>query len=148
MSFKYYAMTVMLAMQIQSAPCYANEAQASLTNGRVQLRYNIPVHLSAEEKEWYKVFQEGNMLIDGWQKISATILAKTPADQLESQRIALENLGNKIGREWCRPNGVRKVNSSMLQDWGSILKKTAKHEPLKLAQAIAYIDQEVDAVLD
>ena len=74
MSFKYYAITVVLAMQIQAAPCCANEAQASLTGGQVQLRYNIPVHLSAEEKEWYKVFQEGNMLIDGWQKISANLL--------------------------------------------------------------------------
>lgn len=148
MSFKYYAMTVVLAVQFYAAPCYANEAQASLTSGRLQYQYTIPENLSAEEKGWFKVFQEGNMLIDGWQKISATILAKTPSEQREEQRIALDNLGKKIGMEWCRPNGVRKVNSSMLQDWGSVLKKTAKHEPLKLAQAIAYIDQEVDAVLD
>jgi hypothetical protein len=50
--------------------------------------------------------------------------------------------------EWCRPNAVRKVNSSMLQEWGDILKKTARKNPQQLASAIAYIDQELDAVLD
>jgi hypothetical protein len=50
--------------------------------------------------------------------------------------------------EWCRPNATRKVDSSMLQDWGDILRKTARKNPQQLAKAIAYIDQEVDAVLD
>jgi hypothetical protein len=50
--------------------------------------------------------------------------------------------------EWSRPNAVRKVNSSMLQEWGDILRKTARTNPQKLAWAITYIDQEVDAVLD
>ena len=50
--------------------------------------------------------------------------------------------------EWCRPNGVRRVNASMLKEWGDILRKTARSNPRQLASAIAYIDQEVDSALD
>jgi hypothetical protein len=124
----------------------ASEAQAALT-GRPPV-YEIPPKLNPDEKRWFKIFQEGNVLSDGWQEISAEILAKTPAAQRQAQRRALENLGNKIGMEWSRPNAIRKVNSSMLKQWGDILRKTARTNPKQLARAIAFIDQEVDAVLD
>jgi hypothetical protein len=104
--------------------------------------------LNADEKYWFKVFQEGNILAIGWQEISAEIMAKTPPEQRPEQKIALDTLGRKIGMEWSRPNSVRKVSSSMLQEWGSILRKTAKKNPQQLAQAIVFIDQEVDGVLD
>jgi hypothetical protein len=124
----------------------ASEAQAALT-GRMPV-YEIPAKLNPEERRWFKVFQEGNFLSDGWQEISAEILAKTPAAQRQAQRAALENLGNKIGMEWSRPNAIRKVDSAMLQEWGDILRRTARTNPLQLAKAIASIDQKVDAVLD
>ena len=126
----------------------ASEAQAALMAGSAGHRYVIPAKLSAEEQRWFKVFQDGNLVSEGWQEISAEILAKTPPEQRPAQKEALENLGTKIGTEWCRPNGVRKVNSSMLLEWGDILRKTARTNPQQLAKAIAYIDHEVDAVLD
>lgn len=127
----------------------AGEAQAALTGGRMPVhRYEIPSQLNAEERRWFKVFQEGNFLSDGWQDIAAEILTKTPPEQRQEQKKALDHLGYKIGLEWCRPNAVRKVDSSMLQEWGDILRKTARNNPKQLAKAIAYIDQEVDAVLD
>lgn len=131
------------------APSFAGEAQAALTGGRMpEHRYEIPPQLNAEERRWFKVFQEGNFLSDGWLDISAEILAKTPPEQRHEQKKALEQLGYKIGLEWCRPNAVRKVDSSMLQEWGDILRKTARNNPKQLAKAIAYIDREVDTVLD
>lgn len=126
----------------------AGEAQASTLSRGAGYHYEIPANLSPEEKTWFKVFQEGNFLSIGWQEISAEIMAKTPPEQRSTQKAALENLGNKIGMEWCRPNRVRKVDSSMLVEWGDILRKTARKNPQQLAKAIAYIDQEVDAVLD
>ncbi len=137
---------VMLVFRI--TPSAASEAQAALTGRMPVYQYKIPAQLNAEEKHWFKVFQEGNFLSDGWQDISTEILAKTPPEQRPSQRTALENLGNKIGMAWCRPNAIRKVDSSMLQDWGDILRKTARKNPQQLAKAIAYIDQKVDAVLN
>jgi len=127
---------------------HASEAQAALTGRTSVYRYEIPESLSPEEKNWFKTFQEGNFLSEGWQQISAEIMAKTPPEQRSAQKIALDNLGKKIGMEWSRANDVRKVDSTMLQEWGDILRTTARKNPQQLASAIAYIDQEVDAVLD
>jgi len=146
--FIYLGMAILLSMQMYCQHALANEAQAALTGRSSTCRYEIPESLNADEKYWFKVFQEGNILAIGWQEISAEIMAKTPPDQRPEQKIALDNLGRKIGMEWSRPNSVRKVSSSMLQEWGSILRKTAKKNPQQLAQAIVFINQEVDAVLD
>jgi len=126
----------------------AADAPAPASKKRVAYAYVVPAHLTPEERGWFKTFQEGNILSIGWQEISAEIMDKTPPEQKEAQLVALENLGTKIGIEWSRPNGVRKVDSSMLLEWGDILRKTARTNPQQLAKAIDYIDQEVDAVLD
>lgn len=125
----------------------AADAQSGASAGKSAYHYEIPAHLTPEERNWFRVFQEGNFLSEGWQAISAEIMAKTPPEQQPSQKIALENLGRKIGMEWCRPNTVRRVNSSMLKEWGDILRKTARTNPGKLASAIAFIDREVDSAL-
>jgi hypothetical protein len=139
----FWAMTVLFGTRAS-----ASEAQAALVGGSAGHRYVIPARLSADEQRWFKVFQNGNFISEGWQEISAEILAKTPPEQRPAQKEALDNLGTKIGMEWCRPNGVRKVDSSKLLEWGDILRKTARTNPQQLAKAIDYIDQEVDAVLD
>lgn len=145
----FLAIAIFLTMQIAGAQSYASEAQAALT-GRTTTpsRYEIPESLTPEEKSWFKTFQEGNILAMGWQEISSEILARTAPEKRQEQKIALANLGRRIGMEWCRQNRVRKVDTSMLQEWGGILRKTAKKNPQQLAQAITYINQELDAVLD
>lgn len=148
MRFIYLGMALFLSVQAYSAPLQANEAQAALTARTSAYQYEIPETLTPEEKAWFKTFQEGNILAMGWQEITAEILARTSMDKRQEQRIALESLGRKIGMEWCRQNRVRKVNTSMLQEWGGVLRKTAKKNPQQLAQAITYINQELDAVLD
>lgn len=126
----------------------AADAPAPTATKRMAYAYVIPAHLTPEEKGWFKTFQEGNFLSIGWQEISAEIMDKTPPEQKDAQLVALENLGTKIGLEWCRPNAVRKVNSSMLKEWGDILRNTARTNPAQLASAIAFIDRKVDSVLD
>lgn len=123
-------------------------AQAVLPQQHVAPQYEIPAQLTAEERDWFKTFQEGNFLSEGWQSIASEIMSRTPPEQQPGQKIALDNLGKKIGMEWCRPNAIRRVNSSMLKEWGDILRKTARTNPQQLASAIAYIDREVDSVLD
>nr|WP_320009826.1 hypothetical protein [uncultured Desulfobulbus sp.] len=125
-----------------------NEAKNPATQG-IQVRaYDIPPHLTEEERSWFITFQEGNILSKGWQAITAELMEKTAPEQRAEQKIALANLGEKIGSEWCRPNAVRRVNSSMLKEWGDILHNTANHEPQQLASAIASINRELDAILD
>ncbi|WP_310598698.1 hypothetical protein [Desulfobulbus sp.] len=132
-------------------PVTAGDALASVATGPAAghtYSYEIPSSLNSEERKWFQIFQEGNLLSEGWQDISAEILAKTPPEQRPAQKVALDNLGKKIGMEWCRPNAVRRVDSSMLVAWGDILRTTARKNPQQLAMAIAYIDQKVDAALD
>ena len=142
------ASAVALFLLLGQGAVRAAEAPAPVVNKRVAYNYVIPAHLTAEEKGWFKTFQDGNFLSIGWQEISAEIMDKTPPDQKAAQLEALEALGTKIGLEWCRPNAVRKVNSSMLKEWGDILRKTARTNPAQLASAIAFIDRKVDSVLD
>lgn len=139
---------VCCCLLLQGVPVHATDAQPAAPVGKVVYHYEIPENLTPAERSWFRTFQEGNFLSIGWQAISAEIMAKTPPDQQSSQKIALDNLGRKIGMEWCRPNAVRKVNSSMLKEWGDILRKTARTNPQELASAIAYIDRKVTAVLD
>lgn len=137
-----------LALAVSSAHA-ANEAQTSELEALsvVPLQYAIPGHLSSSERSWFKTFQEGNLVSDGWQKISADILTRTPEKDRPAQKAALASLGMKIGLDWCRSNSERKVTTSMLREWGDILKKTADKNPHQLRQVIARIDQEVDNVL-
>lgn len=137
---------LILALPFSSADA-ANEVQASGLEALSGVQYTIPAHLSSSERSWFKTFQEGNLVSDGWQKISADILARTPEKDRPAQKAALASLGMKIGLDWCRSNSERKVTTSMLREWGDILKKTAHKSPHRLRQVIAMIDQEVDEVL-
>lgn len=131
----------------QSNLSYASEAQASVyppvpieSNGEVAF-------LSDQEKEWYREFQEGNLFSDGWQEISSEILAKTPENNREQQREILHNLGHRIGMEWCKDNTIRRIDTSLLKKWGSLLKDTAREKPEQLNQVVASIKKEVDTLL-
>ena len=104
--------------------------------------------LSPEELKWYKTFQEGTFLIEGWKDITRKILANTPVELREHQRRRLEQLGRKIGMEWSRENAVRKVDNKMLKQWGDALKKAAKTNPEHLPNVIASIDEELDNLLN
>ncbi|HHD63975.1 MAG TPA: hypothetical protein ENK96_06350 [Desulfobulbaceae bacterium] len=104
--------------------------------------------LTAEEMKWYKTFQEGTFLIEGWKDITKNILAHTPEKLREHQQCRLEQLGRKIGMEWSRENAVRRVDNNMLQQWGKELKKAAKKNPKQLPEVIASIDQQLDNLLN
>lgn len=148
MKFICLGMVIIFSALVYGTPAPASEAQAALTSRSSTHRYEIPESLSADEKSWFKVFQDGNFLAMGWQEITSEIMARTPPEKQHEQKLALDALGKKIGMEWSRPNKVRKVSTSMLQDWGDILRNTAKKNPQQLTRAIAHIDHEVDAVLD
>jgi len=60
----------------------------------------------------------------------------------------LTSMGNKIGREWCKANGERKIDTSMLKKWGDKLRYTSKNEPHLLAEVLDSIDGEINSLLD
>jgi len=105
-------------------------------------------NLSQEERKWFKTFQDGTFFVDGWIDITKELLASTPEGLRESQKKHLEQLGLKIGLEWCKSNAIRRVDTKMLQQWGKSLKKTARKNPEQLSEIIVSIDQEVDNILN
>ena len=80
-----------------------NEAKNPATQG-IQVRaYDIPPHLTEEERSWFITFQEGNILSKGWQAITAELMEKTAPEQRAEQKIALANLGKKSGANGVVP---------------------------------------------
>lgn len=103
--------------------------------------------VTVEVKDWYAKFLKGTLLVDGWNDVTKKILAKTNEKDRENRRTAMKKLGEKIGWEWAKDNDIRKIDTEMLKKWGSYLKKTADDNPAKLAEVIAEINKEVDALL-
>lgn len=104
--------------------------------------------MTVEEKEWFVTFLEGTFYADGWQEISSDILVKISSEERERRKIILNELGYKIGSEWCKGNTSRKIDTAMLKKWGGLLKSTAAEEPHLLAQVIEDIDGEVNSLID
>lgn len=126
-----------------------NTALENTAVASVQPNYSLDINsLSLEERKWFKTFQEGTLLIDGWQDIVEKLLANTPEELRGNQKKHLDQLGLKIGLEWSKDNAVRRVDSRMLQQWGKTLKKTAMKNPEQLSEVIVFIDQEVDDILN
>ena len=129
-------------------PIQAIGSQKKSVSREVQVNSLQCRQLSAEEKKWFTKFQEGTVLVQGWQQISQDILAKTPLEYQEEQRKALERLGYRIGYEWSKNNKIRKIDNKMLRQWGRMLKKTARKDPYLIKEVIDDIDQTVASLLN
>ncbi|WP_028582428.1 hypothetical protein [Desulfogranum japonicum] len=135
-----YAPLQSVADQIDQRPTEQHEMQ--------EKSYSIPPELTPEELKWYVKFQEGGLLVDGWQDIAAGIIEKTPVTEKAAQEELLQALGYKIGLEWCKDNEIRKVDTSMLKEWGNKLKDTAKKNPENLDVVLLDINSELDSLLN
>jgi hypothetical protein len=111
-----------------------------LSNGSLQ-------RLDDEALEWYETFQEGGMLFDGWQEISADVVAKVPEEAKLKTKVIMLALGLKIGCEWSKENDVRKISTSMLKDWGKQLKETVSDAPDHISVVLSSIEHEVNELL-
>ena len=129
-------------------PFQAAGEQTLYENNEQQVTVISVDKLSPEEKEWFAKFLEGSLFVQGWKGITADILAKTPEDLQEEQRLALETLGTKIGCEWSKDNDTRKIDTDMLKQWGKQLKQTVTDNPHQVSQVIAEINQRVAMLLN
>lgn len=138
---------LILLLLVLSGAESATIAEASLGEKKTTIgKYDVS-GMSEKEREWFITFLKGNFFADGWEEISAEILTKTEEQQKEHQQVKLDKLGYKIGREWCKGNDVRKINTSMLKKWGKKLKNTADDAPHLLPAVIEEISQEVNILL-
>lgn len=103
--------------------------------------------MNKEEKKWYKKFQKGLMLFDGWEQISQDILSGSPEEERDKLEPLLDTLGVRIGTEWSKANEVRKIDTDMLKKWGKRLKKAKKKGSEILSSEVQTIHKEVEEIL-
>lgn len=135
----------MLALPASKA-C-AGVAEAAIGPDTVYTHQYDLTGLTSEERKWFNTFLEGTFFADGWQEISHNILLKMDEQEREAQRSVLSRLGYKIGREWCKENKERKIDTPMLKEWGDRLQTTAEEDPQLLVEVLRDIDIEVDSIL-
>lgn len=147
---RYLIIGFFLHMSIvaQAAQGFAGVAEASISSDHHYTMHYDLTGLSERERDWFLTFIKGNILAEGWGRITDNLLRHVTEEEQGQQRLLLIRLGTKIGREWCRDNHVRRIDNSKLRQWGSQLKKTAAHEPQRLAEVIRNIDGEVDSLLN
>lgn len=148
MRYIFIAFLLQLIAVLPYSASYAGVAEAS--TGRpdgYQHNYDLS-DLSPEERDWFVKFIEGTFFADGWQEIADEILVQLPEDLRRQKQRKLNELGNKIGREWCKDNDIRKIDTDMLKQWGYLLRSTAEDDPHLLANIIDHIDGEVDSLID
>ena len=100
-----------------------------------------------DEEEWFRKFYEGTFLIKGWKSRMKEVLQPFSPAERDKMRAQLDNLGEKMGREWARDNKVRRVDTPLLQKWGQDLLNAKKKGPDVLAETIRILDTEVDDLL-
>ncbi len=103
--------------------------------------------LSDDEREWYRRFQEGVLFFDGWMAISEELLEIFPEDSWPDKQALMQRLGIKIGTEWARKNSERKIDTTMLQDWGDQLRFARGCGAEATVLALQQIEREVDRIL-
>lgn len=103
--------------------------------------------ITKHEKEWYRKFQKGTFLIRGWQSRKKEILSSVPTTKKENLGALLDNLGEKIGKEWAKDRSERRIDTPMLQRWGEKLRKSQKKGSDQLVAEIRKLDTEVDDML-
>lgn len=148
MRYIFIAFLFQLLIALPVSKSYAGVAHASTGKSTDYLHNYDLTGLSAQERQWFVKFIEGTFFADGWQDIANDILVKLTDEERQQKQLKLNELGNKIGREWCKDNDIRKIDTAMLKKWGYMLKLTAEDDPHLLVKVIDHIDGEVDSLID
>lgn len=104
-------------------------------------------HLSENEREWYKKFQNGHLFFTGWKEICADILESLPNHEELKTRKLLQSMGQRIGTEWAKNNAVRKIDTADLRTWGERLRQAKDTGSSQLYEAVEAISVEVERKL-
>lgn len=99
------------------------------------------------EDEWLRKFYNGTFLVKGWRHHMEEMLKSVPSDKKEQIGCLLDDLGRKIGTEWAKDNNIRKIDTSMLKQWGDDLRAHADKGPDSLVAKIRLINDDVDNIL-
>lgn len=102
---------------------------------------------SRQEQKWFKTFYEGSFMVKGWNAQTKELLQDFYGDEREVVNALLDDLGEKIGREWSKDNAVRLIDTAKLKQWGASLSSARKKGPDVLTEEIRVIAEAVDEIL-
>ena len=103
--------------------------------------------INKNEQEWLRKFYEGTFVIKGWNGRIKELLGSVPPENKDAIRESLEELGDKIGREWIKDNSVRRIDTEMLRKWGEFLRAAKRDGTAALEKKIRQIRAEVEEIL-
>jgi hypothetical protein len=103
--------------------------------------------VNRDTQKWLRSFYEGSFLIKGWNARIQEILKNVPLENMDEVQTLLDGLGEKIGNEWAKDNNSRKIDNTLLRQWGDELRTAKDSEPANLIQTIKKIEKAVDQVL-
>lgn len=95
---------------------------------------------------WVRRFYEGRPGILGWNDITDSVTQDMDNDQQSAVDELGRRLGQRIAAEWAKANEVRRIDTSMLSLWGSIM-VTAESPETRL-EAMRAIDRDTRALLE
>lgn len=99
------------------------------------------------EEENYRKFLNGVFWIKGWNARVKEILQVVPEEDKVEMKKLLDELGEKIGREWARDTGIRKIDSDMLKKWGNQLKEAVAIGPTHLVKQLRELERDVAKII-
>lgn len=99
------------------------------------------------EEENYQKFLKGVFWIKGWNTRKKEILQAVPYENRLEMKQFLDELGEKIGREWAKESRTRKINSKMLKKWGSELQEAVALGPARLVEQLKTIECEANEII-
>lgn len=99
------------------------------------------------EEENYQKFLKGSFWIKGWNVRKKEILQAVPDENKHDIKQLLDELGEKIGREWAKESGTRKIDSDMLKKWGKQLQKAVASGPGLLIKHLKIIENDANEII-
>ncbi len=103
--------------------------------------------VNRDTQKWLRSFYEGSFLIKGWNARTQEILKNVPPENTGEVQTLLDGLGEKIGHEWAKDNNIRKIDNTLLRQWGDELLAAKKSQPADLIQTIKKIENTVNQIL-
>ena len=94
---------------------------------------------------WVRRFYGGSSLMPGWLAITRQVQKAVDAGDRERTVSELVLLGEKIGSEWAKDNGVRLINTRNTAVWGQAVLEAMNREDL--GQFLPRLQQDVHAIL-
>lgn len=102
---------------------FVRHYRADAANQRVQTR--------EEYLYWVRRFYKGYSLVPGWFSITRQILKSLDGDHHTLAEQELYELGERIGSEWAKDNGVRRIDTRTTAIWGQAAMEAARRGDLE-----------------